>query len=154
MPTQREYLVPPSLVFENDGPKLVSTNYWQTENAARGLIYLSTNAGCVRLLLPPARAGVAEVADMTANVAEVVLTRGLFEGKYCVEVMFEDRSNSPYCIHIDSKQCDRRWIPEDERKQWTFAIYTELGQIAIFTRCFLRRAARLPYAKPWKGKVQ
>ncbi len=59
--------------IHNDGPRLVSTNYWQTEHADRGLCYMSVNAGCWRLLVPPPAEG--WLRDIrTAD--EVVITRG------------------------------------------------------------------------------
>jgi hypothetical protein len=143
---------PPVITIQNDGPKLVSTNYWQTEQAAAGFYYLSTNAGTVRLLVPASRAKPELMKDMH-NVREVVLTRGTFQGHdNCVEVMFEDGSERPYCIHIDAKQIDRQWIPTDEHKRWRFAIWTELGLFSEYGRCYLRRFAVLPYGARWGGK--
>lgn len=150
IPTQRERLIPPMISIRNDGPILVETNYWATENAARGLYYLTTNAGCMRLLVPQSLAHPARMEPMIRDVREVVLTRGRFEGQdNTVEVMFEDDSLSPFCILIDPKQVDRRWTPKDEGKRCAFAIYTELGKFAEFSRCFLRSAAMLPYAHPY-----
>jgi hypothetical protein len=144
---------PPIIIMTNDGPKLVETNYWQTSNAKVGLYYLSTNAGCSRLLVPPSEAHPAKIADMTRNVREVVLTRGAWQGVAdCVEVMFEDGSQSPFCLHLDPKQVDRRWLPSNEGKRWRFAIYTELGKVADFSRCFLRSRATLPCVEPWGGR--
>lgn len=149
---ERHYLIPPPVIqIENDGPLLKSTNYWQTDNAAAGLFFLSTNAGCVRLLVPPRKRP--EIADMTRNVREIVLTRGMFEGVAdTVEIMFEDGSETPFCIHIDPKQVDRLWLPADQAKRWRFAIWTEQGKVAEFARCYLRRAPRLPYAARWQGR--
>ena len=40
------------LKFENDGPLIVASNYWESEMAAAGKLYVSINAGCFRLLVP------------------------------------------------------------------------------------------------------
>jgi hypothetical protein len=40
------------LQFENDGPLLVASDYWQSPIAAAGKLYVSINAGCFRLLVP------------------------------------------------------------------------------------------------------
>ena len=37
----------------NDRSIITSTNYWESEHAAAGYAYLSLNAGCYRLLMPP-----------------------------------------------------------------------------------------------------
>jgi hypothetical protein len=141
----------PALVIANDGARLVETNYWQTDNARVGLMFLTTNAGCTRLLVPPSQ--VHSIPDMTRNVREVVLTRGEWRGTPgCIEVMFEDGSSSPFCLHIDPKQQDRRWLPSNEGKRWRFAIYTEAGKVADFSRCFMRTRPTLPYVEPWGGR--
>lgn len=154
MTTERHQLIPPPVLhFENNGMELVATNYWQTENCAVGLFFLSSNAGCVRLLVPSAK--LEEIEDMTRGVGEIVLTRGELEGvRDCVEVLFEDYSASPYCIHVDPKQVDRRWVLSDEgaAMRWRFAIYREEGKVAEFSHCFLRHARRLPCALPWGAR--
>lgn len=45
------------ITISNDGQKIVSTNYWDTEHAKRGFLYLSWNAGAGRLLLPDTNQG-------------------------------------------------------------------------------------------------
>lgn len=40
------------ITVQNDGPDIASTNYWESAHAARGLCYLSGNAGALRLLAP------------------------------------------------------------------------------------------------------
>ncbi len=43
-----------TLVVGNNGPDIRSTNYWQSEYAKGGIVFLSMNAGAFCLLLPPA----------------------------------------------------------------------------------------------------
>jgi hypothetical protein len=50
------------LKFENDGPLLVASDYWQSEMAAAGKLYVSINAGCFRLLVPQRQHGF--ISDM------------------------------------------------------------------------------------------
>jgi hypothetical protein len=42
------------LEIKNNRSAIVSTNYWRSEYARRGLPYVSVNEGTFRLLLPPA----------------------------------------------------------------------------------------------------
>jgi len=151
----RQTMQVPSLTFLNEGQRLVKTNYWQTEPALRGFMFLSTNAGCVRLLVPASAAQPARLADMTNGVKEVILTRGrLDDVDEVTEVLFEDGTQTPILLHIDPKQVDRRWVVSDEGRRWRFAIYTQdRGKVADFARCYLRRTtAPLPYAQPWTGR--
>ena len=45
------------LFIENDGPEILSTNFWQSALARAGTFYLSTNAGAFRLLVPTQHQG-------------------------------------------------------------------------------------------------
>lgn len=46
----------------NHGPLLLSSNYWKSELAAAGKLFVSVNAGAIRILLPPQLYG--DLADM------------------------------------------------------------------------------------------
>jgi hypothetical protein len=38
--------------IENNGPEIAATNYYDSPNAGAGYVYLSINAGALRLLVP------------------------------------------------------------------------------------------------------
>lgn len=149
LPTERHTFVPPPVItIENDGPRLVNTSYWQTENCARGLFYLSTNAGTTRLLVPPNQEH--QIREMR-TAFEVVQTLGRLSDEpnqgRVVEVMFEDGSDSPFCIYIEEKQIDRLWTVKDQKKSWTFSVYTQTGAIDQLWPMYLRTYAMLPYGR-------
>ena len=76
------------LTIENDGPAIVASNFWTTDQARAGKFYISCNAGAFRLLLPPQTLAVVE--DMrTARIVEVRR-----EGKANFRIIFEDDSDS------------------------------------------------------------
>ncbi len=56
--------------IRNHGPLLLASNYWDDEMSARGLCFLSLNAGAFRLLLPPA--GEPWLADMKSAAQRAV----------------------------------------------------------------------------------
>ena len=65
------------LEIVNAGQEIASTNYWATDAARRGLVYLSGNSGALRLLLPDAQ--LQWVPDITASTSvtiEASLTPG------------------------------------------------------------------------------
>lgn len=141
--------------IENDGPELIWTNYWDTEHAKAGYVYLTTNAGCFRLLAPP---GKGLSLDEMREASEVIITRAPWPemGKHdALEIMFEDGSNSPYCLHIVSEQVDRMPLDSDrdrpgEPPRWKLAVYNQDGkQVELPAR--YRRAKKLPYLKAWKS---
>lgn len=143
-----------STFVRNSGSLVIGTDYWQTDHAKQGLLYLTTNAGCMRLLVPASQRDLLD--DMQRGVREVVLTRGKLEGRDSVEVMFEDGSDSPFCVHLDQRQLDRVWTRGDENKPVKFAVYRpgqepeSVDQVCALT-CYLRSAARLPYARAYDG---
>jgi hypothetical protein len=135
--------------IDNHGPELAATDFWQSQYAAAGLYFLSTNAHCFRLLVPPKQEH--RIPEMLSGVREVILTRGSLAGRDSIEVMFEDDSPSPLCVHLEVRMCDRVWPPEDDGHQVQFAIYTQHGKVGEFERCYLRRTNEpLPYAVPYK----
>lgn len=94
--------------IQNDGPRVVSTDYWQTEHAARGLVYVSGNAGVWRLLLPRAAHGCLPGIRTGKSVS---IEPSLQEPARCWDVVFEDGSDSPFFIAVDSRQFDRAVEP-------------------------------------------
>ncbi len=131
--------------IENKGQKLESKNYWESELAIKGMLYVSVHNDYVRLLLPKAQEG---QIDKMKNGEVVIISKGIYKNRKAVEIMFEDNSNNPYCIHISSEQFDM--LPKDGDK-WKFAIHTENEK--VFTQeCKVRSVNSLPYMEPWKRK--
>jgi len=134
------------LKIENDGPEIVSTNYWGTEHAAKGFCYLSLNAGTARLLVPKPMEP--QIPEMITGVSMAIITRGELKGRECLEFLFEDGSDSPFALHISTEQADRLFSDADRNKEFRVAIWTEGGKQAEFPGRY-RKAKRLPYLKPW-----
>jgi hypothetical protein len=65
------------LKFQNDGPQLLSSNYWTSEMAAAGRLYVTINPGCFRLLIPQRRYAV--ISDMRHTAKHIV-------SQYCREI--------------------------------------------------------------------
>ena len=131
--------------IENNGPDVIATDYFDSKHAQRGYFYLSTNAGCVRLLVPDNQTN----AIPEFKTAEcVILSRGPWpeQGKVDgLELLFEDFSNIPYVIHLGVEQCDM--LP-DGKGDWTFAVWTRNGKRF---ECPLkyRKVKEIPCMKAW-----
>jgi hypothetical protein len=135
------------ITIKNDGQEIVETNYWASDYFMRGAVYLSINAGAFRLLVPSQ----IPIDDMVA-ADEVIVTRGAWPeaGKHeALELMFEDYSDNPYCIHIGSEQIDRPPADSDRHKSFVFAIWTQDGKVKELPARY-RKANRIPFMKPWK----
>jgi hypothetical protein len=133
------------LTIENDGQDIRETNYWQSEHARRGYVYLSWNDGAARLLVPQALE--VELAEMRAAIS-VIVSRGHMNGRDALELLFEDGSDNPYCIHLGSEQTDRLLPASEQGRSFDFTVWTANGkQLQLPARY---RVASLPYLKPWQ----
>jgi hypothetical protein len=93
----------------NDGPALTSTNYWHSPLAEAGKMYLSLNARCFRLLLPPMmQAAIPEMA--TGKFVRVFRA----PPPHALRLMFDDGTDNPYQVHLSVQQIDVLPAPGDE----------------------------------------
>lgn len=93
--------------MSNDGPELLTTDYWDSDHARKGLLYLSGNAGVWRLLVPPAAA--AMLPDMRTG-RRVFIERSIVSPA-CWDIVFDDGTDSPFCVSLDRRQLDRAMEP-------------------------------------------
>ena len=94
------------LRIRNDGPRIVSTNFWNLPEAAAGSL-LSTNAATFRLLVPDSQRG--SLADMTTAPIAVV-SRGCWTAvgrSDGIEILFDDGTDSPFALWLSVESCDR-----------------------------------------------
>lgn len=112
----------------NNGPAIVSTNYWQTEQANTGMCYLSGNAGALRLLVPEAAEGLLQ--EMRTGT-HATIEPSLHAPGLCWEVVFEDGSETPYSLAIDKRQTDRAMQPGRCR----LTIWTQAGGKLLDLQC-------------------
>lgn len=124
------------------------TNYWDTEMAANGYLYLSWNAGAGRVLIPDSqKAMLRELKGARA----VIVSRGpwIDHGmRDAIELLWEDGSDAPFCVHLVTEQCDRL-IP-DYQQGGGFAIsaWTRGGMKGRWPGKY-RVVNCVPYLKPW-----
>jgi len=94
------------IMIGNDGQRIRCTNYWDTPAARAGLLWMTCNAGAVRLLLPPALEHA--IPDLTKGVKHVIVSYGNLKGAGLgVEWLAEDGSDAPYALHVKTNQIDR-----------------------------------------------
>jgi len=135
----------PILEIINKGPGIAKTNFFDSEYAKNGYFYLSTDAGCARLLIPDSQQGILKELN---GVAYVILSRGPWikrDVSDAVELLFEDFSDSPYAIHMTIQQCDM--LPGGE-EDWTLALWVRGHKKREFPlKC--RKVEEIPCLKPW-----
>ena len=143
------------LTIGNNSQEITSTNYFESEYNLRGYFYISINAGCVRLLIPD-RASNDQVfiSDIT-SAKEIVLSMLKKylreEGKQSVELMFDDHSENPYCLHVATNQIDRLPLAEDDNSVMRFISYAKDLRVIHDTKCGFRYVNRIPCMAEWRG---
>ena len=138
----------PIITISNNGQDIAHTNYWDSEHAQKGYFYASTNAGCVRLLVPDNQI---HINQEFRAAKYVILSHGAWVDQNrpnALELLFEDFSDSPYAIHMVPEQFDM--IPDGKGK-WVFTAWTRGGKQF---ECPLkyRRVNKIPCLKGWKGE--
>lgn len=106
--------------FANDGADIKSTNYWQSDHAKQGLIYVSTNAGVLRLLLPKASSHM--LPEMRTGAFATI--EPSIQSPLCWDIVFDDRSDAPFAVSVDKRQFDHALSPGKTR----LAVWTEAGK--------------------------
>lgn len=134
--------------IQNRGQALVATNYWDTPHAQAGYCYLSWNASAARLLVPdPQKSLLREMKGAT----EVIISRGPWAaqgGREALELLWEDGSDEPFCLHLVTEQCDRL-IPEtDQGGGFVVIVYTRGGEKGRWSGRY-RIVPEIPWLKPW-----
>jgi hypothetical protein len=134
------------------GPEIIETNYWEHEYAARGLFFLTSNAGAFRLLVPEAH--LSAVSEFR-TAREVVVSRGPWPergGREAIEILFDDGTDSPYALHLDARQLDRLPAAGDVGREWLFTAWVQGAggrPVRVFEHeCAYRLVPRLPWLKP------
>ena len=136
------------ITIQNRGQAILSTNYWDTPHARAGYLYLSWNASAGRLLIPDSQKPL--LREMKA-AREVIVSRGPWPehgNREALELLFEDDSDAPFCLHLVSEQTDRLLPDTDQGGGFVIAAWTRGGLKQRWPGRY-RRADQLPCLQPW-----
>jgi hypothetical protein len=114
-------------IIINDGQAIKETNYWRGKYAAAGFFYLTWNAGAGRLLVPDSQTHA--LVEM-ASARFVVVSAGPWVeqgGRPAIELLFEDGSDSPFCLHLVQEQVDRVLPATDQGGGFIISAWTCSG---------------------------
>ena len=136
------------ITIENRGQAIVSTNYWDTEHAQRGHLYLSWNANCARVLVPDiAKPMLRELK----GASEVVVSRGPWidqGGREAIELLWEDGSDAPFAVQLVAEQCDRLIPDTDQGGGFWAAVWTRGGMKGRWPGKY-RVVGKIPCFQAW-----
>lgn len=94
------------MLIRNQSSKITATDYWGTPHAEAGYVYVSVNAGTVRLLVPPAAPPDLLPALRAAKTVAIGLA-GLARARRLVIEIVDTTPDDPYVLDMDPQQCDR-----------------------------------------------
>ena len=124
-----------------------STNYWDTDFAEKGALFLSWNAGAARLLVPDQQ--IESIREMR-TAKNVVISFGPFfgpGGPEALELLFEDESESPFIVTMGMNQTDRPPL-KPSSNSFPFTVWTRKG-LRLRRMAKTRVVPRIPWAERW-----
>ena len=139
--------------IHNHGPLILSTNYWDSELAREGKLFVSVNAGAIRILLPPQAYG--WLSDMRM-ARECILSRGPLpeqqeaEG---IEILWDDGSDSPFALHLTAASFDLLPAEPEAGREWICSTWTAKDgrpHKSLERICHWRRVSKIPCLLPWQ----
>ena len=139
------------LFIKNAGQRIAETNYWDSEHAKAGMVYLSWNAGAARLLLPDLQKPM--LREMR-GARHVIVSRGTWSGqggRDALEVLFEDGSDNPFAIHLVAEQCDRLLPGDNQGGGFQFTVWTRGGEKVRLPGKY-RQVVAIPCLEPWTAR--
>lgn len=140
------------IVTKNHGHLIVSSSYWGSELESAGKLYVSCNAGAIRMLVP---SSMRDVIEEARKARYVVLSRGPWPSlgkEEAAEIMFEDGSDNPYVIHLGPESFDLMPADPGTGREWVLAIWDlKKGRPhkAVERPCHWRRVEKIPCMMPW-----
>ncbi len=143
--------------IQNHGPLIERTNYYESALSAAGKIYVSINAGAIRVLLPPSK-----FRDLTQmrQSKYCILSRGPWPEMglaEAVEIMYEDHSDAPYALHLSPESFDMLPAMPEAGREWVLYVYSlKMGDLhkSLERKCYWRRVEKIPCMEEWKGGPQ
>lgn len=142
------------IAITNHGPLITSTNFWGSDLALAGKVFVSVNAGAIRVLLPPSR--YADLSDMRA-AKQCVLSRGPWPAAHAeeaVELLWDDGSDEPYSLQLTRESFDLLPAEPEPGREWVVSTWTAKDgkpHRALDRRCHWRRVPKIPSLAPWNG---
>lgn len=150
---------PTGIFVRNDGKRLVSSTYWSSPLAQRNFVFVSINAGALRVLLP--RDVDQELLRAARTSREVLVTRvsgalehlAHFDPSFALELLWEDDSDAPYSLCVGLTQLDRLPPTSEagralEVSLWDIGPYGQPRMLHQLPGRF-RVAAQVPYMQRW-----
>lgn len=144
---------PPSsvIVTSNHGSLITASTFWGSEYDRASKLFISCNAGAIRIMLPSQHRTL--VNEMRGS-KYAICSRGPWpemRAAEAVELLFEDGSDSPFCLHLTAESFDLLPAEPEAGREWTLTVWTDdkgKPHKALERPCHWRRVPKIPCLKP------
>jgi len=143
-----------TIVTDNRGKLIVSSTYWGSEYEKAGKVFVSVNAGAIRVMVPTT---MHKAVDDWRAAKYAILSRGPWPEQSlpeAVEILWEDGSDNPYALHLPRESFDHLPSEPPAGRDWLITVWQlKEGKPhkALERTCYWRRVERLPWLKPLKN---
>lgn len=140
------------IAISNNGPEILETNYWDSELASKGLVFISVNAGALRVLFPKSEEK--HLLDVQA-AHHCIFSVGPWPDigvDQAIEVLFEDGSDAPFALFLTINSIDRLPSPLAFCEHRTLSVWTEGPKKVFETKCYIRSVDKIPCLLPLQSK--
>lgn len=141
-----------TIITTNHGPLITASTYWGSAIEDLGKIWISCNAGAIRVMVPRVMRRIIE--DMRA-AQYVVASRGPWPAggrADALELLFEDGTDSPFSLHVGPESVDMFPGESGPGQAWICSAWDQKKNRphkALERPCHWRRVPSLPWLKPW-----
>jgi hypothetical protein len=132
------------ITIQNLGEDIVRSNFWETSYNQNNEFFLSFMSGTFRLLLPE---GMTSMLTEMENVKKIFISRGYWAEHDILdayEILFEDYSDSPFCVWLAPTQVDRHPASEDAGKMLSCSLWRKGPRKAFEAPAEFRLVEEIP----------
>lgn len=140
------------ITITNHGPLIASTNYWELAIEEAGKLFVSVNAGVIRVLVPRVHRRIIQEMRAARNC---VLSRGPWPEMRlddAVEILWDDGSDNPFAMHLSPESFDLLPGEPEPGREWIITAWDcKKGRPhkAVERVCHWRRVDAIPCMRPW-----
>jgi hypothetical protein len=135
----------------DDRAAIEATNFWSSDLARRGGMYVSMGFRCFRVLVPAAN--VDEIRNELRSADYAIASRGPWSEhrvQDALEFVFEDHTESPFSIAVGPEQLDTIPLPADNgRTDLRCIVYGPGLEVLADLPAKFRVVRHIPCLEPW-----
>lgn len=136
------------ITIGNKGQAVTHTNYWDSDFAEAGMLFLTWNAGAARLLVPDSMKS--SIREMKTAKYVIISSGPLYcrGGVDALELLFEDGSDTPLAITMSAEMSDRKLTDRRIDAGLNFTVWTRSGMKLMLPGKY-RVVDQVPCLRKW-----